>query len=421
MYATGETWTPAALGGGVPGPCTDKGNIMKIARASVVSLLQLALFSTAHAVSQTDRVAAANDTANSITHPTNFCSGLRGPGFYWEIGTSGGPLSDPNLGTVGGDLNGEPRQDTLMKIASASKWIYAAYVVERFGASVLTPRDYEFLTLTSGYHSLETSCAVPNVKTVNDCLAQCSGSGGSMVCNSDFSNDAGEFFYDGGHFEADAGALNMFSVVYHNARLGSDAFLQLGPELQSYLSPGATGSWITFYQPLLAGGISMTARNYVDDFLRPVIAGTLQMSSQLGTHAVCTDTWHVDGNGQRICPSALYEPPGLCESGEMWHYSVGHWVEDDTDPTHGDDGAFNSAGSRGFYPWIWEARPPWNTYGWNDTLYGVVARDTAASGDPPPAQCLRPDGATTPEDTTSWESILCGRAIRKAFLTGIPQ
>lgn len=153
MYATGETWTPAALGGGVPGPSTGKGNIMKIARASVVSLLQLALFSTAHAVSQTDRVAAANDTANSITHPTNFCSGLRGPGFYWEIGTSGGPLSDPNLGTVGGDLNGEPRQDTLMKIASASKWIYAAYVVERFGASVLTPRDYEFLTLTSGYHS----------------------------------------------------------------------------------------------------------------------------------------------------------------------------------------------------------------------------------------------------------------------------
>jgi hypothetical protein len=72
---------------------------------------------------------------------------------------------------------------------------------------------------------------------------------------------------------------------------------------------------------------------------------------------------------------------------ESWHYSLGHWVEDD--PKVG-DGAFSSAGLFGFYPWV-DASKTW---------YGVVAR-------------MAPAGAL--------DSVDCGRIIRKAWVTGQAQ
>ena len=72
---------------------------------------------------------------------------------------------------------------------------------------------------------------------------------------------------------------------------------------------------------------------------------------------------------------------------ESWHYSVGHWVEDD--PVVG-DGAYSSAGLFGFYPWIDASK----------TYYGIVGR-------------VIPDGAM--------DSVECGRIIRKAWLSGISQ
>jgi hypothetical protein len=71
---------------------------------------------------------------------------------------------------------------------------------------------------------------------------------------------------------------------------------------------------------------------------------------------------------------------------ESWHYGLGHWIEDD--PATG-DGSFSSPGAFGFYPWISADR----------ALYGVVARKSIGS----------------------WRSVLCGRAIRKAWQTGVTQ
>lgn len=73
-------------------------------------------------------------------------------------------------------------------------------------------------------------------------------------------------------------------------------------------------------------------------------------------------------------------------SSESWHYSIGHWVEDD--PVVG-DGAFSSAGSFGFYPWI-DA---------DKTTYGVLARSESAGN--------------------GIDSVDCGRLVRRAWITAV--
>ena len=85
------------------------------------------------------------------------------------------------------------------------------------------------------------------------------------------------------------------------------------------------------------------------------------------------------------CTSAVSTP---VPSTESWHYSLGHWVEDD--PAVG-DGAFSSAGAFGFYPWVDASK----------TYYGVLAReDLLGTG-------------------MGVESARCGRLIRKAWMTGV--
>ena len=65
-------------------------------------------------------------------------------------------------------------------------------------------------------------------------------------------------------------------------------------------------------------------------------------------------------------------------STESWHYSIGHWVEDD--PAVG-DGAFSSAGAFGFYPWIDASK----------TYYGVLAREAIELGEPVMAAAILRD------------------------------
>ena len=85
------------------------------------------------------------------------------------------------------------------------------------------------------------------------------------------------------------------------------------------------------------------------------------------------------------CPAgeALYSPG---PDDETWHYSLGHWVEND--PERG-DGSFSSPGAFGFYPWINADR----------SLYGVVARAAGAG--------------------SGLASARCGRLIRQAWRTGV--
>ena len=56
--------------------------------------------------------------------------------FYWEIGDKGGTLAS---GT-GGDKSGAPPSSTsLMAIASASKWVFSSYALEKLDVSASNP------------------------------------------------------------------------------------------------------------------------------------------------------------------------------------------------------------------------------------------------------------------------------------------
>jgi len=290
------------------------------------------------------RAAAATATAQSST---NACAQIQP--YYWEIGDRSAALASGSVGPAASSI--VYTRTTMMSIASASKWLYGTYVAEK-RAGALTADDYRFLNFESGYTSF-TTC--DQGQTVAAC--QATGTNGDYTAAND-----GKFLYNGGHMEAHAvvnglGALN-------NAGLAA--------ELKSQLSPEGN---LLYTQPQLAGGVATSAGAYAS-VLRKMLGGQLRMSALLGSHPVCTNP--------RSCANAVSAP---IPSSESWHYSIGHWVEDD--PNVG-DGAFSSAGLFGFYPWI-DASKTW---------YGVIAR-------------VAPAGAL--------DSVDCGRIIRKAWLTGQAQ
>jgi hypothetical protein len=224
-------------------------------------------------------------------------------------------------------------------------------------AGVLSATDIQFLTFRSGYENMgPLSCVTAT--TVDECLNTQTNGVQTLA-------DVGKFYYNGAHMQRHA----------HDNGLGSMGNAALTAQVQSQI--GNFGFVFTAPQP--AGGVVASAANYAS-FLRKIIAGNLQISSQLGSQAVCTNP--------NTCASAVYTPVPPTES---WHYSLGHWVEDD--PVAG-DGSFSSAGAFGFYPWIDASK----------RYYGIVARHSAsiASG-------------------AGFDSAACGRVIRKAWMTGVAQ
>ena len=88
------------------------------------------------------RTAAATQTAN--TNPA--CSLTALPeGFYWEIGDRNGLRAS---GSVMG--NRTPTPTEVIAIASASKWLYGAYVAERRGGAI-----------TGQHRALDRRCTAP--------------------------------------------------------------------------------------------------------------------------------------------------------------------------------------------------------------------------------------------------------------------
>jgi hypothetical protein len=293
------------------------------------------------------RIAAATAAAQSATA----CANIQP--FYWEIGDATqrlGAGSVPDTTYTGA---------TVMPIASASKWLYGAYVVQ-LRQGELTDDDIKFLTFRSGYTSF--SRCLPD-HTVDECVAYLQNGVHSNLTD-------GLFSYGGGHMEKHA-SLNGLGPL-DNAGLAAAIHAQLGSDIDFIYS-----------QPQLAGGIATSADHYAV-FLRKLLAGQLLMSAALGTHAVCTNP--------TTCPQARNAPVPETES---YHYSIGHWVEDD--PANG-DGTYSSAGAFGFYPWI-DASKTW---------YGIVARRDTSGG--------------TPDDPDAgghgFASALCGQQIRKAWITG---
>ena len=251
------------------------------------------------------RIAAASATATSAS---NSCSSVRP--FYWELGDVSGALASASVNATGSSVTFGA--STAVSIASASKWLYSSYVVERRGSAGLSTSDIKFLNFRSGYTNF-TGCQ--QGQTVGECVAD--STNGEYTAAND-----GKFLYDGGHMEVHANLDGLGPLA--NNPLATELRGQLGTDIA-----------FAYSQPQLAGGVYANADNYAR-FLRKLLGGQLRMSAALGSNPVCTNPL--------TCPSAVGTPiPG----NESWHYSIGHWVEDD--PTVG-DGSFSSPGAFGFYP-----------------------------------------------------------------------
>jgi hypothetical protein len=283
------------------------------------------------------KYAAAKSTAESAT---GFCAAIRP--FYWEIGDKATALASGSVNQSGNATTFTA--STPMAIASASKWIYGAYVAERRGG-IMTAEDIQFLSFRSGYTNF-TLQGCDNADTVAECVAR-STNGVLAPAN------VGKFAYDGGHMQKHASlpAPGMNLGAMANAALSLEIRRVLGPEIG-----------LTYTQPQLAGGIRSSAADYAV-FLRKILNNQLRIAALLGTSATCTNPL--------TCPTAINSP---IDGGLNWNYSIGHWVE--ADPASG-DGSFSSAGAFGFYPWINASK----------TLYGIVARLGGAGGGEASAQC----------------------------------
>ena len=138
-------------------------------RTIAASALVIACF-TASAQTIDERAAAAGWTATHDPLCATATSNSPMTPFYWEIGDEDATHARSGFAGIGAPGNGDP-----MAIASASKWVYAAYVAEKFGGS-LSAYDIRFLTMSSGYVGMGENQCNPSVstgpQTVDQCLAK---------------------------------------------------------------------------------------------------------------------------------------------------------------------------------------------------------------------------------------------------------
>lgn len=265
---------------------------------------------------------AGSDGASAARATATGSASCRAIGdFYWEIGDGKGPVVS---GAIGDDYSA----DKEIAIASASKFVWGAYVLEKIGKGrEPDDRTIRALTMQAGFTAFNpVACLL--TRTVEACSAS--------RANAELTpGDVGKFSYGGGHDQRLAVDLGL-------GRYGADALTR---EVRSQLGRDLG---LSYKRPQPAGGMQGTPADYAG-FLRKIINKELRMHDYLGSHAVCT----LPGR----CPGARKSPVK-----EAWHYSLNHWVEDD--PRTG-DGSFSSPGLEGFYPWISADK----------TTYGIVARE----------------------------------------------
>lgn len=325
-------------------------------RISLVGLAAVPWVVHAAGLSMADRQHAAQQTVDSAAA----CQQIQP--FYWEVGDRDG------LKISGQSGRGAPSRTDNMPVASASKWIYSAYVVQK-KSGVLSSTDIQFLNFQSGYtyfHGCRRS------QTVSECLSNFRNGRGKPDPETE-----GRFYYSGGHFQKHAVLMG----------LGDLDAQQLGEAVSAELEPFIRPGWAFGYKQAQPAGGGFSSAEQYGAFLQALLANKLALSSLLGTHAVCTNP--------ATCPGGAVSTP--IPQSESWRYSLGHWVE--SDPVQG-DGAFSSPGAFGFYPWV-SADKTW---------YGMVVRDSFK-------HLLGGDESEKP----GVQSVYCGRLIRKAWLTGLPQ
>ena len=312
-----------------------------------------------NAASSTGALGAKTLAAQTAANRHAACTAIAP--FYWEIG-------DKTAAQASGSVGQRWGADTSMYIASATKWLYGAYVAE-LRAGQLTPADVSHLNFTSGYSSFK-SCGNA-LNNPGETVASCAQNPDNNKQNP---QHVGRFFYAGGHMQMHAAQATPL------ANSGNAA---LALQINDLLKLGAPAADFEFAQPQLAGGAKTTPAVYAH-FLRKTLRGELQIGQLLGSHAVCTNP--------STCAAAVSTP---FPPNESPLYSVGHWVEPAV--KDGGDGAFTSPGLFGFYPWI-DAGKQW---------YGIVARATLEG-------TRSRDMAQQPY----YLSMVCGREIRRAWISG---
>ena len=353
------------------------------------------------AVPLSQRIAAAQAVATSSTSCQAISTGTNGDnGFYWEIGDANGIVVDAQSGlSASGSVN--PPGDgttnyvrtTSMPIASASKWIYGAYVAEtqaafENGAWHLPDAEVPFLNFTSGYHNMQDGCSALATglsdPTVADCLNQ-PGTLHGTTNGTRIAADSGHFFYNSGHMEVLQGGGDASIANVMNG--ANDDTAALAAKVIAAFGARAVQVNLSYFTPILAGGIVTTPADYaafLQGMLRsgnPLLMSFLLNPTAADPAAVCTNPL------DPACPSAIYSP---AQGVASWHYAIAHWIEDD--PYNG-DGAYSSPGAYGFYPWIDAGKQ----------YYGIVARANLVNV------------PTSIRASTYYKSVVCGQLIRSAF------
>lgn len=304
------------------------------------------------------KVKAAEDTVAANAQ----CTGLTP--FYWEVGNANGVLASGTGGTPVTGYTAAPTASTTLAIASASKWLYGAYVLQRRGAAGPdASEDVPYLHFTSGYTNFGLPFCPSNGGTIDECLNSSVGNDGVPRGTLSPAN-VGKFYYDSGHMQKHASVIGLGSFT--------------GTDLGSAVS-AALGITVEFSDAQPAGAGRTTATEYAA-FLRKILNGQLRMTQQLGTNAVCT--WH----DRSDCDAVKSPTDG---TSYHWHYGLGHWIEDDDS-----NRAYSSAGAFGFYPWVSA----------DLSLYGVIARQQSGTA-----------------QQEGFRSAQCGRAVRLAYQTGVAQ
>ena len=265
------------------------------------------------------KTVSSDSAAASVAQTDPQCQAI--DDFYWEIGNGEGVLAS---GRMGDDY----AADETIDIASASKFIWGAYVLENLKAGE-KPNDEQlsYLEMKSGYAEFNPLFCLLS-KSVDSCLDARSN-------NKRSSSAIGRFSYGGGHDQRMAASMG----------LGRKNAAELTSTVMGAL--GLSGLDIAYKRPQPAGGLEASPAAY-GKFLSKIVAGDLRIHDYLGYQPVCA----FEGAGCNALSSPVKE---------RWHYSLNHWVEDDPDTG---DGAFSSPGLMGFYPWVSADR----------STYGLVAR-----------------------------------------------
>jgi hypothetical protein len=200
------------------------------------------------------RTAAAKATAESTT---NACASL--PSFYWEIGDRAARIASGSVKAPSAPVT--YTSSMQLNIASASKWLFGAYVVQKRSGSP-TSQDIKHLNFQSGYTNFG-QCA--RTDTVGSCLA--SGTNGNYTAAND-----GKFFYNGGHMQKLASLMGLDGL--DNASLAFEVQSQIGSDVA-----------LSYTEPQLAGGVKTSADEYAKR-VNAKLAGKVKVvtygSSQLG-------------------------------------------------------------------------------------------------------------------------------------------